>query len=220
MSETCKQTPLVELLQQVPRDSRLVVPCQWNEEGVATGYHMIPIGRMVHEAAAELEAMTKDADEYHQVAENHIQANEALHQQLSAMTKERDEWMAKASRVPEATGAYAFVIEQGQKLQDELVAALAACKVKDVAIERACLWPHDIPLAVAEQLKESLAIQPDDSALMAWFKEQLGEQRVIEACAKAVIADGELLKNSNANPKHIAIAIATSLRAEKWREYL
>lgn len=46
------------------------------------------------------------------------------------------------------------------------------------------------------------------------------QDKVVEACARSVISDGNTLKLSNATPKNLAIAIATNLRAGSWKGYL
>ena len=55
------------------------------------------------------------------------------------------------------------------RIRAELAAALAACKAKDEAIAE-CL-EHWVPPSSEAQIKQALAIKPDDSALKAWLGE-------------------------------------------------
>ena len=63
------------------------------------------------------------------------------------------------------------------KLQQQLAAALAACKLKDGALQN-CEGMldelRDYPIT-HDAIIEALAIQPDDSALKAWLGEPIGE---------------------------------------------
>ena len=76
--------------------------------------------------------------------------------------------------------------DENDELRQQLAAALAACKVKDEALEAANnglrYWMDAFPLSVTEadneemlKLEEALAIQPDDSALKTWLGEPIGE---------------------------------------------
>ena len=51
-----KRTPLIELLERVPRDAALVV----EHDQFSSSSH--PVGRLCHEAAAALEAAREDAE--------------------------------------------------------------------------------------------------------------------------------------------------------------
>lgn len=53
-----KRTPLIELLERVPRDAVLVVE---HDQFSSSSY---PVGRLCHEAAAALEAALVDAERY------------------------------------------------------------------------------------------------------------------------------------------------------------
>ena len=60
--------------------------------------------------------------------------------------------------------------ERLAKVEQQLAAALAACKLKDEALKR---WKFDslnMPLSEFEVIKKALAIQPDDDALKAWLE--------------------------------------------------
>jgi len=59
MSEQAKQTPLVDLLRQVPADFRCEWESDWAEDGRCTGHNRGPVGRYCHEAAAEIERLNK-----------------------------------------------------------------------------------------------------------------------------------------------------------------
>lgn len=64
-----------------------------------------------------------------------------------------------------------------ESLRQQLAAAIAACKLKDEALERIAsinlaeyILPEDFAFRVL-QVRKALAIQPDDSALKAWLGE-------------------------------------------------
>ena len=68
-----------------------------------------------------------------------------------------------------------------ESLRQQLSAALAACKLKDDALERIAsinlaeyILPEDFAFRVL-QVRKALAIQPDDDALKAWLGEPIGE---------------------------------------------
>lgn len=56
MSDEPKEVPLIEQLRSIPADYRTVRTIQWDEEGRETGHQFIPVGFMMHRAAAALEA--------------------------------------------------------------------------------------------------------------------------------------------------------------------
>jgi hypothetical protein len=63
---TPEQTPLVDLLREVPKDLRAEWPSQWAEDGRPIGHTLSPVGKHCHEAAeriAELEAQLAEARE-------------------------------------------------------------------------------------------------------------------------------------------------------------
>ena len=85
------------------------------------------------------------------------------------LAKERQEWALHTNEVI-------------RSLNQQLAAALAACKLKDESIEAAHnglrWWMDAFPLHVTEadneemlKLVKALTIQPDDSALKAWIGE-------------------------------------------------
>ena len=61
--------------------------------------------------------------------------------------------------------------ERLAKVEKQLAAALAACKLKDDALELAMNVIESS--AIVNQLDKALAIQPDDSALKAWLGEPI-----------------------------------------------
>ena len=64
MSDTPQQTPLVDLLRDVPKDLRAEWPIQWSEDGRETGHSIAPIGKYCHDAVdkiAELEQQLAEA---------------------------------------------------------------------------------------------------------------------------------------------------------------
>ena len=76
------EVPLTELLRDIPKDFRVVLPCQWSDDGRETGYRFIPVGYLMHRAANELDAagserdeeleeLAKDADHAHEFMEAH-----------------------------------------------------------------------------------------------------------------------------------------------------
>lgn len=63
--------------------------------------------------------------------------------------------------------------EKNDQLRAELVKALAACKTKDEALEKACNRIEEYGFEIGEYWKtgrDALAIQPDDSALKAFMQ--------------------------------------------------
>ena len=54
------EVPLTELLRDIPKDFRVVLPCQWSDDGRETGYRFIPVGYLMHRAANELDAAAED----------------------------------------------------------------------------------------------------------------------------------------------------------------
>jgi hypothetical protein len=59
VSNIPEETPLIDLLRDIPIDYRGQWPIQWSEDGHETGHAMSPVGRLAHRAAdriAELEA--------------------------------------------------------------------------------------------------------------------------------------------------------------------
>jgi hypothetical protein len=55
--ERVAAAPLVELLEAIPADARLV----WTEPGGLKATHYVPVGKYAHEAAALLRSLAKDA---------------------------------------------------------------------------------------------------------------------------------------------------------------
>jgi len=71
-----------------------------------------------------------------------------------------------------------------ESLRQQLSAALAACKLKDDALERIAsinlaeyILPEDFAFRVL-QVRKALAIQPDDSALKAWLGEPVAWMQI------------------------------------------
>jgi hypothetical protein len=58
-------------------------------------------------------------------------------------------------------------------LEQQLSAALAACKLKDEALQQEYDYQKANDIEIAFWLEEALAIQPDDSALKAWLGEPI-----------------------------------------------
>jgi len=86
--------------------------------------------------------------------------------------EDRDQFAVTVVDQRERAVEFATAREEIESLRQQLATALAACKAKD-----------DIILEVLEcasttrppvRLREALAIQPDDSALMAWLGEPVG----------------------------------------------
>lgn len=80
--------------------------------------------------------------------------------ELTAMTEERDEAQSQCR---------SYNLYEVQ-LKQQLREALAACEVKDKALQH-----HLEQTRPVQQTLDALAIKPDATALHAWFKEQLGE---------------------------------------------
>jgi hypothetical protein len=57
MSDQAQATPLVDLLRGVPKDHRTQYESQWREDGSPTGHTLCPVGRLMHEAADEIERL-------------------------------------------------------------------------------------------------------------------------------------------------------------------
>ena len=103
---------------------------------------------------------------------------ESLRQQLADMTKERD----KAKAMPMKYRRMEFNAQlqnENESLRQRLAAALAACELKDEALEGLIdtmdlrLDDDDLSLETRTAF-EALAIQPDDSALKECLAEPVG----------------------------------------------
>lgn len=106
---------------------------------------------------------------------------ESLRQQLASCDAE----IERLKTVPMRYRRMAFNAQlqnENTQLCQQLAAALAACKLKDVTLESAHnglrWWMDAFPLHVTEadneemlKLVKALAIQPDDSTLNAWLGE-------------------------------------------------
>lgn len=57
------EVPLVEQLRSVPEDYRTVRAIQWAADGMEIGHQFIPVGFMMHRAAAEIERLRAAAPE-------------------------------------------------------------------------------------------------------------------------------------------------------------
>ena len=86
MSDMPMQTPLTDLLRDVPKDLRAEWPIQWSDDGRETGHTLSPIGKHCHDAAdriAELERQLveaqKDAERYRWLYVNKLKYNIARH---------------------------------------------------------------------------------------------------------------------------------------------
>ena len=123
------------------------------------------------------------------------QANEAQHQQLAVANSKLDvinnDFSALEDQLTTLNEKYANCVRQlteaharidrfetapkgwwhkeVEELKQQLAAALAACKVKDEALELIAL--DDCCTSPAPIAQEALSIQPDDSALKAWLGE-------------------------------------------------
>ena len=74
MSEQAKQTPLVDLLRQVPADFRCEWESDWAEDGRCTGHSRGPVGRNCRDAAAEIERLNSQLDEFiHKTTAQHLE---------------------------------------------------------------------------------------------------------------------------------------------------
>lgn len=76
---------------------------------------------------------------------------------------------------------YRLLEQQLANSQKREANAIAACKLKDMALERIAsinlaeyLLPEDFAFRVL-QVRKALAIQPDDAALRTWLGEPVGE---------------------------------------------
>lgn len=66
-----REVPLAELLESIPKDHRAWIAFQWADDGSETGHHHIPVGHLMHRAAATIRALearvgelSKDAERY------------------------------------------------------------------------------------------------------------------------------------------------------------
>ena len=57
------EVPLTELLRDIPKDFRVVLPCQWSDDGRETGHRFIPVGYLMHRAADKLDAAGSERNE-------------------------------------------------------------------------------------------------------------------------------------------------------------
>lgn len=56
-TEQAMEVPLTEQLRSIPADYRTCRAIQWASDGTETGHQYIPVGYMMHRAAAELDAL-------------------------------------------------------------------------------------------------------------------------------------------------------------------
>ena len=57
--ENAQKTPLIDLLRGAPLNLRAQWEIQWADDGRPTGHAVSPVGRLMHEAANEIERLTK-----------------------------------------------------------------------------------------------------------------------------------------------------------------
>ena len=70
MSDAPQQTPLVDLLRDVPKNLRAEWPIQWSDDGRETGHSLAPIGKYCHDAADRIEKLeSENADLKRQLEE-------------------------------------------------------------------------------------------------------------------------------------------------------
>ena len=60
--QQAKEVPLMELLRKIPEDYRATIPFQWDENGAETGHHFIPVGKLAHKAAEELDRLRAERE--------------------------------------------------------------------------------------------------------------------------------------------------------------
>ena len=101
MTDIAAQTPLPDLLRKVPAGERLTI------EHSPTSHSFIPIGRMAHEAAAEIERLRAENDLRMRQLDTHVRANIQLAAEVAALkdhqtstpqcpiTPEENEWLNK-----------------------------------------------------------------------------------------------------------------------------
>ena len=97
------------------------------------------------------------------------------------------------------------------EFEKQLAAAIAACKAKDMALERIAsinlaeyLLPEDFAFRVL-QARKALAIQPDDAALRAWLGEPVAYLFQHEDTGLTTAVEPQQLEwgFENKNPRHI-----------------
>jgi len=91
MSDQAQQTPLVDLLRNIPRDFRAQWAIQWREDGSPTGHALSPVGRLMHEAADEIDRLTAAVDSMPTITDNSkvnaelIEQNRALQARVAML---------------------------------------------------------------------------------------------------------------------------------------
>jgi hypothetical protein len=65
------EVPLIEQLRDIPKDYRTVRAIQWDDDGRETGHQFIPVGFMMHRAAAELESQAAEIERLKEDAERY-----------------------------------------------------------------------------------------------------------------------------------------------------
>ena len=63
MSDQQQEVPLIELLEDIPKDLRGEWEIQWTEDGRPTGHAMAPVGLYAHRAAARIAELEAEAAE-------------------------------------------------------------------------------------------------------------------------------------------------------------
>jgi hypothetical protein len=151
-------------------------------------------------ALADTEALEIGTGERLAKVEQRLAAANGLIAEQNKLGKERQEWALHTNDVIRSLNQQlAEALEQNlvlskqtdhtildlsnyvDSLEQQLAAALAACKLKDEALEEAHnglrWWMDAFPLHVTEsdneemlKIVKALAIQPDDSALKAWLE--------------------------------------------------
>ena len=109
MSDAPQQTPLVDLLRDVPKNLRAEWPIQWSDDGRETGHSLAPIGKYCHDAADRIEKLeSENADLKRQLeeAQNRAFNLEILvikirseKAQLEHRLEERDQQLIKLNQV-------------------------------------------------------------------------------------------------------------------------
>ena len=111
-------------------------------------------------ALADTEALEIGTGERLAKVEQQLAAANVLIAEQNKLGKERQEWALHTNEVI-------------RSLNQQLAGAIAACKLKDSAIQHIISGALSLPRFAEQQAKKALTIQPDDSALKAWVSKRI-----------------------------------------------
>ena len=130
--EGCCEVPLVERLRAVPKGYRTWIASQWAENGAETGHTHIPVGIMMHEAAAEIESLKAQLAEANNNHESVIEEWKAAMREVERLQAEISECRDKALEEAAQAGRGAVLASEDltplEYIADDLVDAIRFLK--------------------------------------------------------------------------------------------